>query len=572
MYSSNKNKWVRSFPDPLASDEEKNKKDYGFSFGKAIEYEWWFRPNDGSSQFYDKRDRYHQLRIYARGEQPTKLYKDILLGGDDETYTNLDWTPIQIAPKFVNLIVNQMTERLFKVRAESTDKFSTDLKDKKRKSLQHLIYQKPLAQKAQEVLGVNILPEDIDSFPSTLEEVDLYMKIKYKLGIEIATEEALNYTLSLNDYEDIQQRIIQDLAVIGIGAISHRTDPVKGLEITYEDPADMVFSYPNESNFKNVNYYGRVRRISVNELKRICNEELSDEQIREIGKSTNSWNTYHGNSNLDNNYREDDLSGFMCDILDFTFKSTNTLTYKKKYNSNGGFKLIPKESTFTKEDPTYKGFDVIKKVVDVWYEGSLVLGTEYMFNYRKCEDMIRPNGSLNITQPNFIVHVPELYQNRYKSLFERVIPYIDQMQQIHMKIQQFIAKARPNGVFIDVDGINEIDLGDGNFLTPLEAMKIYDETGNVLGTSKNADGSYNQGKVPIVELRNGVLDGVERLDWFIQSLSEFVARCNRYSSRSRCKYASPGHTGWSTAASCTEFQRSNTTYPQRRPDDDRKNV
>ena len=157
-------------------------------------------------------------------------------------------------------------------------------------------------------------------------------------------------------------------------------------------------------------------------------------QIREIGKSTNSWNTYHGNSNLDNNYREDDLSGFMCDVLDFTFKSTNTLTYKKKYNSNGGFKLIPKESTFTKEDPTYKGFDVIKKVVDVWYEGSLVLGTEYMFNYRKCEDMIRPNGSLNITQPNFIVHVPELYQNRYKSLFERVIPYIDQMQQIHMHI------------------------------------------------------------------------------------------------------------------------------------------
>ena len=277
MYSSNKNKWVRSFPDPLASDEEKNKKDYGFSFGKAIEYEWAVSSNDGSSQFYDKRDRYHQLRIYARGEQPTKLYKDILLGGDDETYTNLDWTPIQIAPKFVNLIVNQMTERLFKVRAESTDKFSTDLKDKKRKSLQHLIYQKPFSQKAQEVLGVNILPEDIDSFPSTLEEVDLYMKIKYKLGIEIATEEALNYTLSLNDYEDIQQRIIQDLAVIGIGAISHRTDPVKGLEITYEDPADMVFSYPNESNFKNVNYYGRVRRISVNELKRICNEELSDE-------------------------------------------------------------------------------------------------------------------------------------------------------------------------------------------------------------------------------------------------------------------------------------------------------
>jgi len=232
--------------------------------------------------------------------------------------------------------------------------------------------------------------------------------------------------------------------------------------------------------------------------------------LREIASSTSEWNKYHHTGNS-TQFREDDLGGMMVDVLHFTFKSTKTLSYKKKYLNNGGYKMTKKNSTFKKANKDYKGYDVAKKVIDVWYEGSLILGTEHIYNYKLCENMIRPKGNLNITHPNYLFYAPDLYQDRTKSLIGNIIPYIDQMQEIHIKLQQLIAKARPNGVFIDVDGLEEIPLGDGSFLSPLEVIKIYDETGNVLGVSRDAGGDYNYGREPIRELKNGVVDGLDRL-------------------------------------------------------------
>jgi hypothetical protein len=500
-----------SYPNPLAPDEEKIQDEYGLKMGKAIEYEWWNRPEEGNSNFYDKRDIYHNLRLYARGEQDTKLYKDLITGGDEESYSNYDWRPLQIIPKFVKLLSNQMTERLFDIKADAVDKFSTDLKDDYKNNLQNLMDTLPVMKAAERELGVNVVPDGLeDSIPDNEEELDLFMKLKYKPAIEIAAEEALKFTLDLNDYDETQARVIEDIATLGIGGIKHKTDPTKGIIVNWVDPADCVYSFPKHRNFKDVHYYGEAERITVNELKRISNGKFTDEQLLDIVKGTSEWNKYHNTGNT-TSYKEDNLGGVMVDILNFTFKSTKTLSYKKKYQANGGFKMTKKESTFTKPNGGYEGYDVAKKVIDVWYEGVLILGTEYIFNYKLCENMIRPKGNLNKTLPNYLFYAPDLYQNRTKSLVGNIIPYVDQMQQIHIKIQQLIAKARPNGVFIDVDGLSEIALGDGSFLTPLEVIKIYDETGNVLGTSKDYSGEYNYGKEPIRELKNGIVDGLDRL-------------------------------------------------------------
>jgi len=500
----------KGFPDILAPDEVKAKDEYGLHFAKQIEYEWFFRPERGASSYYDKRNKYHNLRLYARGEQDTSIYKK-LLGGEESTYTNYDWRPLQILPKFVKLIVNQMSERLFDIKAEAVDKFSTDLKETHRKNLEKFMYSKPVMEKVKQELGVDLLPNDASEYPDTQEEIDLFMKLKYKPAIEIATEEALKYTLDLNDYDETQSRVIEDITTIGLGAIKHTTDPSKGITVDYVDPANLVHSYPTHRNFKDVNYYGEVKRMTINELKRTSNGKFTDEEIQGVADTTGTWSRYHGNETSNSNLREDDMDNMMVDVLHFTFKSTKTISYKKKSNKSGGFKMIKKESTFDKKDPSYKGYEVSKKVIDVWYEGSLVLGTEMIYNYKMCENMIREDGYLNITQPNYILYAPDLYQNRTLSTVEKVIPYIDEMQQIHLKLQQIIAKARPNGIYIDVAGLNEISMGEGNVLTPLEAIKIYNETGNVLGTTSTAEGEYNYGREPIRELKNGVIDGLDRL-------------------------------------------------------------
>ena len=499
------------FPNPLASDEEKNLEAYGRAAGKAIEKEWFYRPTSGKCGYYDKRDEYHNLRLYGRGEQSTKIYKDLMNGGEDTSYANYDWRPLQIIPKFVKLIVNQMTERLFEIKAEAVDKFSTDLKDTYKRSLEDFILSKPSLELAKDKLGVDLFPSNKEEYPDTQEEIDLHMQLKYKPAIEIAAEEAIKFTLELNDYNETQSRVIEDITTLGLAAIKHTTDPTKGIRVDYVDPASMVYSHPTNRDFKDVHYYGEVKRITINELKRISGDKFTDEQLKNIAAATSEWTRYHGSSSSEQTYREDDIQGMMVDILFFNFKSTNTLSYKKKYNSNGGFKMTQKGSTFSKKNKDYKGFDVEKKIIDVWYEGALVLGTEMVFNYKLCENMIRPEGFLNLTSPNYLVYAPEIYQNRTKSLVERIIPYVDEMQQIHIKIQQLIAKARPSGIYIDVAGLNEINMGDGNMLTPLEAIKIYDETGNILGTSLTQEGDFNHGREPIKELKNGVIDGLDRL-------------------------------------------------------------
>lgn len=506
-------KWAmtkRSYPNYLAPDEEKATEDYGLAMGKAIEYEWWFRPENSQAKYFDKRDRYHELRLYARGEQDTKYYKDMITGGDDTSYSNYDWRPLQIAPKFLKLLTNQMTERLFDVRAEAVDKFSTDMRDDHKARLEGIMRSIGLAEIIKEDMGIDVMPKDVPKVPRTQEELDLYMQMEYKPNIEIATEEAIKFTFELNDYKETQQRVIEDVATLGLGAVKHETDPSKGIRVRYVDPAETVYSYPKHRNFEDVHYYGEVVRMTINELKRTAGGKFSDEELLDIASSTSEWNKYHHTGNS-TQFREDDLNGMMVDVLHFTFKSTKTLSYKKKYINNGGYKMQKKASTFSKKDPSYKGFDVSKKIIDVWYEGSLVLGTEHIFNYKLCENMIRPKGNLNITYPNYLFYAPDLYQDRTKSLIGNIIPYIDQMQQIHIKLQQLIAKARPNGVFIDVDGLEEIPLGDGSFLSPMEVIKIYDETGNVLGTSRDAAGDYNYGREPIRELKNGIVDGLDRL-------------------------------------------------------------
>lgn len=497
------------FPDHLAPDETKNTEEFGLQMAQAISYEWFRKPtNGGNCLYYDQRELYHNLRLYARGEQDTKLYKDLLSGNDDETYTAFDWRPIQVAPKFVKLIVNQMSERLFDIKAEATDRYSTDMKNSYRNALQTMMIARPIMEEAQNVLGIDMFPEGFKNYPHTQEEIDLHMQLEYKPAIEIACEEAIKFTLDLNDYPETQSKVIEDLVVLGKGGVKHFTDTSKGISVEYLDPALTVHSFARKRDFTDVYYYGEVQRITINELKRQANGKFNDEQLRQIAAQSSEFFRYQNNTNEGSNINSDDFAGMMVDVLFFTFKSTNTISFKKKGISNGGFKMMPKESTFSKGKYA-EGYDAVKKTIDVWYEGALVLGTQFIYNYKLCENMIRPEGLLSRTVSNYIMYAPELYQNRTRSTLQRIIPYIDQMQQIHIKIQQTIAKARTNGVYIDVAGLNEIDMGDGNSLTPLELIKIYDQTGNIIGTSVTAEGDYNYGKTPITELRNGGPAGVE---------------------------------------------------------------
>ncbi|AGO48121.1 structural protein [Cellulophaga phage phi38:1] len=511
----------RTQPDPFASSEEKGSEEYGLKFGKLIEHEWFFIKSGGTdSQFYDKQAKFHELRKYARGEHDTGLTKKLISDGvDGESYTNYDWRPIQILPKFIKLVVNQMLERLYEIDAQAIDGISQGLRDEYKDILQKNMVAKPMLEDAKNLLGIDLSPDGMGEIPDSNEELDLHMNLNYKPAIEVAIEQALKYTLELNEYDETQKMMLKDLTEIGVAALHHRTDPTKGIVAEYRDPADMVWSYPTRSNFENVYYYGSARRLTLNEVQRLSGKKFSQDELEKYANVSKEWGAYNKISN-EFWYRGEDLTNYQVDVLDFTFKTTKLTKYKKKYKKNGGFSIIEKPSDYIKpqsildkeEKQGFKEYDILENVDEVWYEGSLVIGTDLLFNYGECTNMLRPEGYINNkVMSNYVVYAPELYQGRIQSLVGRVTQYIDQLQQIQVKIQQFIAKAKPNGIWIDVDGLQELDMGEGNTFGPLELIRYYDETGNLLGTSKLADGNYNNGAMPIKELNNGGMAGLEQL-------------------------------------------------------------
>ena len=510
----------RSFPDPLAPNSVKASREYGIRMARLIEYEWFYIQNGNTySSYFDKRLKFDRLRRYARGEQSTDLYKKLIGDGTDgTTYTNYDFRPIQTFPKFIKLVVDQMIERLYEIDAQAVDGISQGLRDDFKDILRKNMVSKGMLEDAKNLLNIDLMPGD--DIPESDEELELHMKLKYKPSIEVAIEEALKYTLQYNDYPEIQRQILTDLVVIGVSCVHHTTDPTKGIQIKYNDPADMVWSYSERSNFENVYYYGYVKRMTLNELQRISGKRFTKEELEGFKNVSNQWQGYNRISNQFW-YRGEDLPSHMVDVLFFSYKTTKSTKYKKKYRRDGGYTITEREEDFEKPQSVIdreaesgkKEFDVLEDVIDVWYEGGYVLGSgDMLFNYREMENMVRPEGFIrNDAMPSYVMYAPEIYQGRIQSLTQRAVQTIDQLQQIKIKIQQFIAKAKPPGIWIDVDGLQELDLGEGQFFSPLEMVRYYDQTGNLIGTSKLADGGFNNGYMPIKELNNANFSGLAEL-------------------------------------------------------------
>ncbi len=482
------------FPSPLEPDSIKETDEFGLSVGRAIESEW-FRRENNECRFYSNRDKFHRLRLYARGEQSTQKYKNELSVNGDLSYMNLDWTPVPIIPKFVDIVVNGMSDRLYSVKCEATDHIASDRRNKYVEEMQKDMIAKDVLLEAQETLGINAFSNDPNNIPENNEELEVHMQLNYKQGIEIAQEEAINSVLSYNEYSEIKKRVDYDLAVLGMGAAKHSFNTVEGIKLEYVDPADMVYSYSDSPYFDDSYYYGEVRNIAISELKKI-QPNLTKDDLEKIKNKGTEWNEYH----LTRRETNGDFDSHTVNLLYFNYKTSKELVYKQKNTSGGGKKVIKKDSSFNPPQELLRDSKRLSKSIDVWYEGVLVLGTNYLLKWELAKNMVRPKSSMHTTLPSYILISPRTYKGNIESLVQRMIPFADLIQLVHLKLQQVSAKIVPDGIFVDADGLNEVDLGDGMAYNPQKALELYFQTGSVIGRSLTAEGEFNHGKIPIQEL------------------------------------------------------------------------
>jgi hypothetical protein len=506
-----------SFPSQFATDAEKATLEFGLQVGQAIQYEW-FRKDGNQCRYYSQWRDFHRLRLYARGEQPIQKYKDELAVDGDLSYINLDWTPVPIIPKFVDIVVNGMSDRLFKVKAYAQDGMSQAKRNKYQDMIESQMVAKDLLMNIKEQTGVDPFVMQPDELPSNDEELSLYMNLNYKPAIEIAEEEAINTILDENRYDNIRKQCDYDLMTLGIAVEKHEFLPGAGVQISYVDPANIVYSYTEDPYFRDCFYWGEIKTLPITELYKI-DQSLTKEDLEKISKYSQSWYDYY---NVAQFYENNVFYRDTCTLLYFNYKTTKKFVYKKKILDNGNTRVIEKDENFNPpiEMMEEGRFEKVEKTIDVWYEGVMVMGTNILLKWELAHNMVRPKSATQHALPNYVAVAPRMYKGVIESLVRRMIPFADLIQLTHLKLQQVISRVVPDGVFIDADGLNEVDLGTGNAYNPEDALRLYFQTGSVIGRSYTQEGEFNNARVPIQELNSN--SGAAKTQMLIANYNHYL--------------------------------------------------
>jgi len=504
------------FPSQVASDIEKIQVDYGLKVAKAIESEW-FKRDSGANRYYGNQTEFHKLRLYARGEQSIQKYKDELSINGDLSYLNLDWKPVPIIPKFVDIVVNGISERVFDVKAYSQDPYGVSKRTQYMEAKIRDMEAKELNEFAEQAFGIDLRETKKEELPDSIEELELHMQLSYKQSIEIAEEQAINTIMQGNNYDLARRRFNYDLTVLGIGAVKTNFSKSNGITIDYVDPANLVYSYTDSPYFEDIYYVGEVKSIPVNELKKQF-PDLSSEELENIQKQGFQNSGYYNRSITETNQEDKN----QVQVLYFNYKTYANEVYKVKDTATGASKILVKNDQFNPamDEMLERKYGKLSRSIEVLYEGAMILGTEKMLKWQLAKNMMRPKSDYTKVKMNYSICAPRMYKGRIESLVSRITGFADMIQLTHLKLQQVMSRLVPDGIYLDADGLAEIDLGNGTNYNPQEALNMFFQTGSIIGRSFTSDGDMNPGKVPIQEIQSG--SGGQKMQSLIQTYNYYL--------------------------------------------------
>jgi hypothetical protein len=483
------------FPSQVVSDAEKSSIEYGRQVARAIESEWFAQGRTNGNRYLTTWNNYNRLRLYARGEQPTQKYKDELSINGDLSYLNLDWKPVPIISKFVDILTNGISNKDYDINVFAQDPDSVEKRTNYAEMLAQDMFARDVMKQITSTLGSQLFNTDIpeDQMPQTAEELELHMQLSYKQSIEIAEEEAINQVLDVNRWDLIRRRINYDLVTCGIGAVKTNFNVSNGITIDYVDPANLVYSYTEDPNFEDIYYVGELKMVTLPEIAKQF-PSLDNATLEKIQQQEGNRTYMYGYGN--GPYDESTIP-----VLYFEYKTYQDQVFKIKETPNGLIKAIEKPDTFN--PPVNENFERVGRTIEVLYKGVKILGTDLLLQWEMCPNMTRPFADTTKVEMNYAICAPRIYKGRIDSTVSRITGFADMIQITHLKLQQVIARMVPDGVFLDMDGLAEVDLGNGTNYNPAEALNMYFQTGSVVGRSLTQDGELNRGKVPVQELATG---------------------------------------------------------------------
>jgi len=472
----NQDKKTVRLPDPLAPFEEKIGEEYALSIGKLIGSHWFNGGMiNGTCEFLTRKEYVRNKRLFVRGENPTKYYKDQLFDQGQLDFINLDFTNINWPEKFCRIVSNGLNDKNYKLDIRATDKLAALKKSKKQDYYLKYMRGRPMLEKAKEMLGVDLMPKTF--IPEDEEEMQMHMELKDRPRVEIAEEILIDYVFNTNDWISLEAMYNKDIVDIGLIAIRIYTDKQNGVSFGYVDPENYVHSTVTRNDFSDKYYEGYVDTITISTLKRESNYD--DETLRKIAQSYSGNNSNSSVGSYDS-CEFDNLLDHKINVLRYAYKTSKVITYKKKLRNGETIKITKKRSDYEapkneKDESRTDDVSKISSTFDTWIEGNYIVGSEYVYGFKECENNY--DDIMNKAMSPFVTVAYDIYENKLRSFLSNIEPLARELQKISLKIQQLCSELTPDLKEVDLDMLAELDDGKGGVKN-----EIWKTALNLMGT------------------------------------------------------------------------------------------
>lgn len=482
------------FPDHFINPQKKDDK-WILQFAKAA---WDDSRSLNQSMNYHSTDRFREYRDYALGNQSVAKYKNMIQqkdanGQQMESFAQLDFTVLPIIPKFRKIALANLNKLSHNITATAIDPLALDQKeDYFAEKEANIIIKEQLGdiEGIENVIGIG------SDDPQDLEELDIKKKYGYKHIAAMEAEQGLKLIFSNNNYTEVAKKVKEDVFDFGVGGVREYFDENGKIKVRRVKPQNWITSYSEESNFSDSRYMGEILNMSLIEVRKLG--KFNDDDMEKIAEHT-GFDFRSAENNFQKNYSRS-YDDHKVAVLDLEFFSLNKFVNEKRTDKRGN-EVVRKGDL---EKRVGKNKEVTESEYQVVYRCKWIVGTDFLFDYGLETNMKRAKNALRETSLSFHMYAPFNDQMRFFGVVESMMPAADAIQIAWIKLQNFMLRAKPSGIGINLRALENINIGHGGKKwEPLKVLDMFEQTGNYVYRDMNQEGE--QVGEPFKQLSNQIL-------------------------------------------------------------------
>lgn len=497
----------QSFSDPLLdrfflSPAEKQNKERG----KKIVKEFYNKQtnNDTSLNYFRLRNaRWWELLLWAKGSQKMAEFLDFLNVSDaNKSYVNIDMTQVRIAAQFMGTLIESMSKNKNYACVTAIDDGSVKEKEDRMFEALYRMHNVKEIDQLQQQTGM-MLEQPNAYVPDDELSAKVYFELEDRLPKEIRFEKMLNKVQTNIKFERVANRkTLSHLTILNFGCTKIERCGPGEYTVRVCIPTNMVFNFfENDTSEHEVDMVGEFYNMKVKDAKQKI-PGLSEKDWYNLAKYSTTknvgyfnimWNDNWAQTTYNQNRPYDDCSIL---VFDCEINCGEDVYYVEKPDSYGKpsitqksgipYQQVKKDGTIIEQEKP-EDVSIIKRKKNSWMRGIYAPYGDMLLYWGQPDLIITPYTNTSKPLSSYSINIPNNDGEYVPSLFERGMEVLREYQITKLKRKQLIAKIKPSGIRIDVESARNLDIGNGDSIAWEEVVRIYDQTGNELWSSKGLD-------------------------------------------------------------------------------------